>query len=59
MNKTTIINFLRTNHKNFDCLDSQNFDAWFSAWEDSELDGYPHIEISSFDSVTGAPVILD
>lgn len=59
MNRTKIIDFLRINHKHFAKMTDQNFNAWLAEWEDSALNGYPHIEISRHDSVSGATVVLD
>lgn len=57
--RENIIKFLQKNHKNFDRLDAENFDAWQSAWEDSEAEGYAHIEITSHDSISGHTELLD
>lgn len=59
MTRIELIDFLRNNHKHFAKMTEQNFDAWESAWEDSKYDDYPHLEISSWDSLSGEPVILD
>lgn len=59
MTRTKIIEFLRKNHKHADRFDENCIDAWERAWRNSAEEGYAHIEIESYNSNTGAPIILD
>lgn len=59
MTRTEIIDFLRLNHKQFDKMTEQNFDVWVTDWENSDEEGYAHIEIDCRNSNSGATIILD
>ena len=57
--KEKIIDFLNLHHKRAWCMDEQNYDAWLTMAEDNAENGYPHIELKSYETNDGQTKILD